>query len=83
MTYFIDIATLPAPEAEIRRALAVYLQQLEAHKATLGEPAPWPEYDIIFSIVKAGGKFIVVDEKLKTDHFLSRSKDRKRRFSNE
>lgn len=51
---------LPCPEADLRAALQRYVDAREAHKSTVGEPAPWPEHDIIFDILRHGGEFTVV-----------------------
>jgi len=42
---------LPAPESEVRAALARYKAALAAHTKTVGEPAPWPEYECLRNLV--------------------------------
>lgn len=56
-------AALPVPESELRAALAAHKAALAAHARTVGVPAPWPEHDIIFEIMRHGGEFSVVDRK--------------------
>jgi hypothetical protein len=54
---------LPTDEASLRQALVDYLDALEAHKETVDLPKPWPEFDILFSIVEAGHTdFAVVED---------------------
>lgn len=38
---------LPKPEAEVRADLTTWLAAKEAHKQTVGVPAPFPEYELL------------------------------------
>lgn len=51
---------LPAPEADVRAALAAYKAALEAHSTTVGVPAPFPEYEVLRAILATGGDFTVI-----------------------
>lgn len=62
-------AALPVPEADLRAALQRYNDALEAHKLTEGEPAPWPEHEIIFEIMASGGNFSVAEEEILEPEF--------------
>jgi hypothetical protein len=53
---------LPTDEATLRAALAQYLSDLQAHEKTIGAPAPWPPYDILFTIVASGGDFQIIPD---------------------
>ena len=54
---------LPAPEAVLRDALAKYVAELEAHKLTIGEPAPWPEFELLRELAQECEDFeVVVDD---------------------
>lgn len=57
---------LPCPEVEFRAKLADYIKAREAHKETVGEPAPFPEFEIFRNIAASGGKFAIVDEEGET-----------------
>lgn len=46
-------------EFELRNALQRYVDALEAHAATVGQPAPFPEYEILRGLT---GGFIVIDD---------------------
>lgn len=50
---------LPCGETELRRALMEYQDLLLWHRTTEGEPAPWPDHEILRGIVAAGGEFEV------------------------
>ena len=53
---------LPDNEAQVRLSLTRYLRELEAHKKTVGVPAPWPDFEILRTIVAGGGEFLVVED---------------------
>lgn len=57
---------LPCPESEFREKLAGYLKALEAHKTTVGKPAPFPEFEIFRAIAESGGKLAIVDNEGET-----------------
>lgn len=42
----------PGTRAELEAAIASYRQALEDHKKTVGQPAPWPEYEILRMLVR-------------------------------
>lgn len=50
---------LPVAEAEFRSGLDAYRAAVEAHKSTVGEPAPWPAYDIFRELLTED--FVVSD----------------------
>jgi len=50
---------LPKPEAEIRADLSAWLAAKEAHKQTVGVPAPFPEYELLNYL---SNDFVVVDD---------------------
>lgn len=56
----IEAGHLPCAEATLRAALQQYKDALEAHKNTVGVPAPWPDYEILRDIVANGGDFEVI-----------------------
>lgn len=53
---------LPAEEAQVREALQAYVDALATHRLSVGEPAPWPAFEILRDIVADGGDFVVVDD---------------------
>ena len=55
-------STLPVEEQDLRNALANYQAALEAHKTTVGIPAPWPAFDVLRDIVASGGELAVEDD---------------------
>jgi hypothetical protein len=55
-------STLPATEAELREALAEHVAASEAHRFTVGVPAPWPRFDVVREIIADGGEFNVEDD---------------------
>lgn len=58
----IHVSRLPADESTVRAALASYQAELAAHALTVGQPAPWPQFEILRDIVAAGGDFIAVHD---------------------
>lgn len=50
---------LPASEADVRAALAEYQAAIDEHAQTIGQPAPWPQFELLRDIVAAGGEFTV------------------------
>jgi hypothetical protein len=52
---------LPCPEPEFREKLSDYLAAREAHKLTVGMPAPLPEFEVFRTIADKGGEFAVVE----------------------
>jgi hypothetical protein len=56
---------LPTTEVELQQALNEYVVALENHKRTVGVPAPLPQFDILYDIVKTGGTFTVIEPPLK------------------
>jgi len=50
---------LPKPEAEVRADLNAWLAAKEAHKQTVGVPAPFPEYELLNYLES---DFIVLDD---------------------
>lgn len=52
---------LPCDEADFREKLAAYLSEREAHKSTVGVPAPFPEFEIFRAIAESGGELAIVD----------------------
>jgi hypothetical protein len=57
---YIEVGALPCTEEELRAAVLAYVAAVEAHKTSVGQPAPWPQYDIVLEIVARGGDFVVV-----------------------
>lgn len=55
----IDRSQLPAPESEVRAELDSYLSAMLAHSTTVGQPAPFPKYEILRSL-KPG--FVVIED---------------------
>lgn len=52
---------LPCTEQEFRTKLADYLAAREAHANTVGQPAPFPEFEIFRAIAESGGELAIVD----------------------
>lgn len=52
---------LPCDATALAAALQRYKDALVAHAQTEGVSAPWPEYDILFAVMNAGGNFEVVE----------------------
>ncbi len=53
---------LPTDEATLRAALAKYQAALAGHAKTVNVPAPWPDFEILLYIVRAGVDFLVVED---------------------
>jgi len=53
---------LPAPAAVLRAALAKYHGQMEAHRETVGVPAPWPDFEMVRELARDREDFEVVDD---------------------
>lgn len=53
---------LPCDESEFRKKLAAYIAEREAHKTTVGVPAPFPEFEILRDIADAGGALEIQDD---------------------
>lgn len=58
----LHISQLPCDEPTFRSKLAAYLAELEAHKLTVGVPAPFPEYEIMRTIADQGGELEVYED---------------------
>lgn len=50
---------LPKSEAEVRADLAAWIAEVEAHKGTVGVPAPFPEYELLRHL---GPGFVVLED---------------------
>lgn len=50
---------LPGPETEVRSELALYKAAMAAHALTVGEPAPFPMWDILRQLETG---FVVIDD---------------------
>lgn len=50
---------LPKSEAEVRADLAAWIAEVEAHKDTVGVPAPFPEYELLRHLVPG---FVVLED---------------------
>lgn len=57
----IERERLPVQESELRASLERYLAELEAHRTSVGQPAPWPEFEILRAIAESGGELVVID----------------------
>lgn len=60
----LHITQLPCEETIFLEKLAQYRSEREAHKLTVGIPAPFPEYEIMRVIVDAGGPLEIVRDEL-------------------
>lgn len=56
---FIYRSQLPKSEAEVRADLAAWIAEVEAHKSTVGVPAPFPEYELLRHLVPG---FVVLED---------------------
>ena len=53
-------SALPCPEAEFLQKLDAYRASRDAHKLTVGVPAPFPEFEILRTIVDQGVDNLVI-----------------------
>lgn len=58
----LHVKQLPCPRAEFEAKLAAYLAEREAHKSTVGVPAPFPEFEIMRAIADQGGACEIYDD---------------------
>lgn len=56
---FIYRSQLPKSEAEVRADLAAWIAEVEAHKGTVGVPAPFPEYELLRHLT---ADFVVLED---------------------
>lgn len=60
----IHVTQLPCDEATFLLKLAAYRAEREAHKLTVGVPAPFPEYEIMRVIVDSGEPLVIEKDAL-------------------
>lgn len=62
MTVRIHVKQLPCAEQEFRQKFTEYLQAREAHKETVGVPAPMPEYEVFRTIADVGAELEIYED---------------------
>ena len=58
---------LPCPEAEFLQALADYRAAREAHKSTVGVPSPFPQFEILRTVVDRGEEVEIERDQLQEE----------------
>jgi len=61
---------LPKPEADVRADLAQWRNQVAEHALTVGQPAPFPEYELLRYLEDG---FLVLDEEDSSDEKLPKT----------
>ena len=63
----INVAQLPCAEAEFLAKFEAYKAEREAHKLTVGVPAPFPEYEIYRTAFERGEDFEIIRDELQEE----------------